>query len=122
MRFLLDECCDPRLVTALDGAGHDAVWWRTMNPGASDAVLLGAAIAQDRMVVTHDVGIGSMVTRRELAVPGLVILRLLPRERDSAPSRLVALVAEYGDRLRGSVTVLNGRTARSRLINQDGES
>jgi predicted nuclease of predicted toxin-antitoxin system len=116
MRFLVDECCDPRLADALLDAGHDAVWWRIVSPGASDAALLAAAQAEGRIVVTHDVGIGGMAIRQGMAVPGLVIVRVRPRDRREVATRLLSLVAECGDDLLGSVTVLGDQGYRKRLI------
>jgi predicted nuclease of predicted toxin-antitoxin system len=118
MRFLVDECCDPRLVTALLDAGYDAVWWRTVSPGASDSALLAAADAEERIIVTHDIGIGGMAIRQGLAVPGLIIVRVRPRDRQGVPARLISLVAECGDDLLGSVTVLGDRGHRRRLLQE----
>jgi predicted nuclease of predicted toxin-antitoxin system len=116
MKFLVDECCDPRLADALLDAGHDAVWWRNISPGASDAALLAAAETEGRIVITHDVGIGGMAVRQGMAVPGLIIVRVRPRDRREVATRLLSLIAECGNDLGGSVTVLGDKGYRKRAM------
>jgi predicted nuclease of predicted toxin-antitoxin system len=118
MRFLIDECCDPRLGAALLAAGHDAQWWREIDPGAPDTAVLAFAAAEGRIVVTHDVGIGSYVVRRGIALPGLIVIRTAPRHLATLPERLAALVAELGETLRGAITVLDDQGWRQRQLGE----
>lgn len=118
MRFLVDECCDPRLAIALRDAGHDAVWARDLAPGASDERLRTIAVEQDRIVVTHDVGFGERMVRARAGVPGLVLIRIRPRDRGEVAGRLLALVAAHGEVLMNAVAVLDDRGDRVRPVAQ----
>jgi predicted nuclease of predicted toxin-antitoxin system len=116
MRLLVDECCDLRLVTALREDGHDAVWSRDLDPGASDAAVMAMARASGRIVVTHDVGFGERAMRGRAALPGLVLIRIRPRDRDTVAARQLALIAARGDDLRGAIAVPDDRGERVRHL------
>ena len=69
MKFLIDEDL-PRLVTEiLIAAGHDAVWVRRMNRGATDEEIVAIAQRESRVIITRDKTSASLsfVRRRKLA-------------------------------------------------------
>lgn len=64
MRFLIDECLSGRLAVLLVDAGHDAVHAGDLGLlGATDETVMGAAIAEERVVVSADTDFGEGYSR-----------------------------------------------------------
>ena len=62
MRFLIDANLSPRLADRLRAVGHDAVAVRDVDLGsASDDEILDHAIADNRIVVSHDTDFGTLL-------------------------------------------------------------
>lgn len=76
MRFLLDEVLSPRIVDALAGAGHDARHARDLGlASASDPVVLQAALADERVLLTLDTDFGTLLAHSGAALPSVVLFR-----------------------------------------------
>ena len=54
MRFLADENIPASLVKGLRSAGHDVRWANDTLQGMADWIVLDAAIAEQRILVTQD--------------------------------------------------------------------
>jgi predicted nuclease of predicted toxin-antitoxin system len=85
MKLLLDECCEPRLAATLRAAGHDVYYVLEADPGAADEAILSLSRAQGRILVTGDRDFGELAIRQGQSVPGLILLRLTPRQNERAP-------------------------------------
>jgi predicted nuclease of predicted toxin-antitoxin system len=81
MRFLADENFPRAAVTAIEAAGHDIVWIRTVAPGISDAKVLARAIRERRILLTFDKDFGELAGRSGRAAESGVILFRLPMTR-----------------------------------------
>lgn len=89
MRILADENCPADLVNALQSAGHDVVWIRTVAPSTKDPAILILAQADKRLILTFDKDFGELAFRNRLpAASGIILCRLhgLP------PARVVTIV------------------------------
>jgi predicted nuclease of predicted toxin-antitoxin system len=72
MRFLLDENTHGDLSRALTALGHDALpVQRTVN----DETILTQAVAENRVLITHDRDFGGLAYRRGLEHRGVLYLR-----------------------------------------------
>lgn len=49
MKFLLDECCSPRLVENLRDAGHDVLYVIEYGKGSTDTEVLNRAYRENRI-------------------------------------------------------------------------
>jgi predicted nuclease of predicted toxin-antitoxin system len=116
VRLLVDECCDPRLVAALRGAGHDVRYGLETDPGASDEQLVALSIEQERILITEDKDFGELAIRHGRSLPGLILIRIAPENRRRKPARVLALLAKQGERLAGSYAVLDETRVRVRPI------
>src|SRR5438067_13825995 len=101
MRWLADECVDAGLVARLRDTGHDVHYVAEVAGGASDTEVLQRAQAEARLLLTEDKGFGDLVFRSEMAVPGVVLLRLDPEKHLLKWERLQAAIATSGDSLLG---------------------
>jgi len=81
--FLANENVPADAVRAAQAAGIDLVWVGDTTPGATDDVVLAAAGATGRVLVTFDKDFGEMVFNLgRTASPGVILLR--PRLRSPA--------------------------------------
>ncbi len=77
MRFLANENFPGAAVKALEAAGHDVAWVRTMAPGSSDPDVLAWAVRDERILLTFDKDFGELA--RASALPkscGIVLFRM----------------------------------------------
>src|SRR5579862_5940941 len=116
MRWLADECVDAGLVAALRGAGHDVVYVAEIASGIDDTEVLRQAQAEGRLLLTEDKGFGDLVFRSEMAVPGIVLLRISPVRQVLKWTRLEAAVGQFGERLLGRYLVIEEARLRSRPL------
>jgi predicted nuclease of predicted toxin-antitoxin system len=76
VRFLVDANLSPDVADCLRLAGHDAVAVREVGlQDAADETILDAALADDRIVVSHDTDFGTLVALRRAARPSFILIR-----------------------------------------------
>ena len=78
MRLLADAHISPRTVAGLRAAGPDVVrgGGEVLAPEAADTAIVQAALADDRVIVNHDVDFSAIVAISELKRPSVLLLRL----------------------------------------------
>ncbi len=106
MNFLADECCDAGLVDALRHEGHDVAFVMESMRGASDTDVLQRAQQEERILLTEDKDFGELVYRLHRTVPGIILLRFDPEDREKKRARLAAFLRHEADRLRQAFVVL----------------
>jgi predicted nuclease of predicted toxin-antitoxin system len=76
VRFLVDANLSPGVADRLRLAGHDAVAVREIGlQDADDDTILDAALADDRVVVSHDTDFGTLLALRRASKPSFVLIR-----------------------------------------------
>ncbi len=76
MRFLVDECVSPLVCERLVAAGHDAVHVHAAGlTGQLDPVVLDAAAADHRVLVTVDTDFGALIAHSQAELPSVVLFR-----------------------------------------------
>ena len=94
MRLLANENTPADLVRAIEGAGHDVAWVRTLRPGEPDPEILAWATREGRVLLTFDLDFGEMAFRSGLpADSGVVIVRLPTRDLAWLISRVLDALA-----------------------------
>jgi predicted nuclease of predicted toxin-antitoxin system len=116
MRFLADECCDAALVSSLRADGHDVLYVVETLSGADDDAILAQAFAEHRVLLTEDKDFGELVYRLGRPTRGIVLLRFEVSDRARKVPRLQELLAQEGNRLPGSFTVLEVDKVRIRPL------
>lgn len=106
MKFLLDENVEYRLAIYLRGQGHGVTAITRDYPRAlSDPEVLAIAVAEDRILITHDRDFGALVFRLGLPHAGVIYLRLGNAPAEDKIERLALVLAEYSDHLHESLVV-----------------
>jgi predicted nuclease of predicted toxin-antitoxin system len=116
--FLLDENLSPKLVELLGSDGHDVVHVRDIGlASASDEVVIAAASADDRILISADTDFGTLLARSHASRPSFVLIRRASGRRATDQAALIIdnLVAE-ADLETGAIVVLGNSTLRIRRL------
>ncbi|MEO8321255.1 MAG: DUF5615 family PIN-like protein [Bradyrhizobium sp.] len=116
MRWLADECVAAPLVTFLREKGHDVLYIAEVAGGLSDEDVIALTLRENRILLTDDKDFGDLVFRRQRAVPGVVLMRIVPENLELKTGRLAAAVERYGEKLFGRYVVIEGGRIRSRTL------
>lgn len=116
MRWLADECVAAPLVASLRALGHDVLYVAEAAAGLNDTDVIALALHEQRLLLTEDKDFGDLVFRRERAVPGVVLLRIVTEGTTLKTSRLAMAVERYGEDLFGRYLVIEERRFRSRHL------
>lgn len=116
MRWLVDECVDAELVKRLRQEGHDVVYVAADGSGSTDPQVLLRAREEERILLTEDKDFGDLVVRFRLALPGVVLLRILPEDRAIKWDRLGAVIEQFGTGVIGRYVVVEKARMRSRPL------
>ena len=74
--FLVDANLSPRVATLLTATGYDAVAVRDLGLAtAPDDDILDRALADDRVIVSHDTDFGTLLAVRRQTKPSFVLIR-----------------------------------------------
>ena len=104
------------IALALREAGHDVLYIAENDRRASDEAIVGMAADGEWIVITADYDFGELAVRHRLAIPGLVLLAPTKQPVDIHVSRLISLMADLGDRLRGALTIMEDDRVRFRPL------
>ena len=116
MRFLANENFPGDAVTALEAAGHDIAWVRTVAPGSKDDDVLAWAEREGRVLLTFDKDFGELAWRVGLpASCGIVLFRLPMPPAAEVGTILAARIGERTDWV-GHFTVIEPRRIRMRQL------
>jgi predicted nuclease of predicted toxin-antitoxin system len=122
MLFLADECCDALVVRTLRELGHDVTYVAELAPGLTDTDVLAQSVSEERILLTEDRDFGELVFKRQAMAHGIVLLRILPEDRQQKPTRITALVEDHQDELQGSIVIVTLNTIRIRPLPTPSES
>jgi len=119
VRFLADESCDYRVVSALRSAGHDVVAIVEQDRGAADQQVFARARREQRILLTEDKDFGQLAVAAEMGPAGGLILIRCPEEARGQLAQSISLLVEHeGERLHGSIVVWTPRRVRLRQISE----
>lgn len=109
MRFLLDEGLPFRLVTHLQGLGHDVTSVGHDYPHAlTDKMILAIATTEQRVVLTNDKDFGDLIFRDRLPHAGVILFRLGYVPIDVRIAHLHHVLFDYTDQLDQFIVVTHG--------------
>lgn len=118
MRLLVDMNLSPAWIPVLAAAGHDAVHWRSIGAAnAPDIEIMRRALADDRIMFTHDLDFTAILAASGANGPSVVQLR----EQDVDPARIgasvLAALEQFGGVLEdGAIVTVDLRRARARVL------
>lgn len=116
MRFLADENVSRRVIQRLRGGGHDVVSIAETRSGAPDKLVLDAADAEDRILVTEDRDFGEMIIRQRLEIRGMILLELDRLSNATEADTVADVVSTHADKLLGNLIVIEPGRIRVRPL------
>ena len=119
MRFLVDNNLSPVLAEILRAAGHDVSHVREVGlQAAADQVVLAAAKAEQRVVISADTDFGTLLSRSGAKLPSVLLIRRLVGHRAATILANVPAVAD--DLEAGAIVVLTDEWVRIRRLPMPG--
>jgi predicted nuclease of predicted toxin-antitoxin system len=118
MRFLADESCDFAVVRALRSLGHEVAAVSESQQRSVDQELMEAAYREGRILLTEDKDFGWLAFVAHADNPGVVLIRFPAAARQTLPSAVMRLVAEFGAELRGAFVVVSPGSVRISRVPQ----
>ena len=113
MRLLADENIAPAVITALREDGHDVLSVREVFPGVRDWDVMKRAVAEQRIILTHDRDFGNVVRLPLLTHMGVILIRCRNRSPTFiAPLLRTMLRREDSGTFKGKVAVVRERNTR----------
>jgi predicted nuclease of predicted toxin-antitoxin system len=106
MRFLADENCDFAVVRALRAAGHDVRALTEETTRTVDSEIVSLAGREKRILLTEDKDFGWLAFVADASGDGVILVRFPGQMRSRLGGVVCDLVAEQGDKLRDSFTVV----------------
>lgn len=118
MRILADVNIAPRTVTHLRDLGHDVERvGDTLVPSTSDEEIVLAALKDDRIVLTQDLDLSTIVALSGRQAPSIVTLRLSSARIESVNARLEEVLPAIEESLAtGALVTIEDRRIRSRSL------
>ncbi|MEM6783727.1 MAG: DUF5615 family PIN-like protein [Bacteroidota bacterium] len=116
MKLLADECCAAPLVAALRKGGHNVLFVPEVMAGAADPDVLARAYDEDRLLLTEDKDFGELVVRLGLDTHGVVLLRFAEADGHLKRQRVLSLLDQHAERLRGRFVVVTTERFRFRPL------
>lgn len=100
MKFLLDMGLAQRTVEFLQARGHDAVHLRSQGlQSISDEMIVAKALAEGRVILTHDLDFGRIVALSRGQLPSVVTFRLTDMRAAEVNRRLEDILQRFADQL-----------------------
>jgi predicted nuclease of predicted toxin-antitoxin system len=118
MRFLANENFPGAAVAALEAAGHDIVWVRTVAPGTTDPEMLAWASRDERILLTFDKDFGELAKGSALPPACGVVLLRMPMPRPGDVGRQLAGLIMSRDDWAGHFSVVEPGRVRMRALGQ----
>jgi predicted nuclease of predicted toxin-antitoxin system len=112
LRFLADESCDFRVVTALRAAGYDVTAIVESNPGSEDEAVLALARAESRILLTEDKDFGLLAYAGGQQTAGVVLIRFPGNARALLAEAVLKVIDGFRDRMSNAFIVIEPGRAR----------
>lgn len=118
MRFLLDMGLARSTAQYLRDCGYDAVHLREQGlQRLPDVEIVGKAVAEQRIILTHDLDFGRIVSLSKARVPSVVTFRLADMRAGEVNRHLDELIARFAAALeRGALISVTDQGIRVRHL------
>lgn len=118
MKLLVDMNLSPRWLGLLAGAGVEAVHWSTVGAkNATDAQIMAYALANDFVVLTHDLDFGAILAATQGDKPSVVQIRSDNVSPDAiGPQVLTALRQMQTELQEGALLTVDLSRTRLRVL------
>lgn len=118
MKLLVDMNLSPRWIEFLDKAGIRAVHWSAVGRvDALDAEIMAHAVANEYVVLTHDLDFGAILAASRGKGPSVVQIRADDVSPDAIGAQVVSAIRQLGSELDvGALVTVDAARARMRLL------
>ena len=118
MKLLVDMNLSPRWVYVLKAAGHDAVHWSDVGVrSAGDSEIMAHALAEDRVVLTHDLDFSAILAATRGARPSVVQIRSDSVSPQAVGDQVLAALVQLETDLRsGALVTVEPKRTRLRVL------
>lgn len=116
MKIVADECVDEEIVARLREDGHVVVYVAEASPGIFDEDVLVLADDDNTLLLTADKDFGELVFRQGLVKRGILLYRLSGLSKLEKAEIISATIADHGDELLLSFSVLTEKAIRIRKV------
>jgi predicted nuclease of predicted toxin-antitoxin system len=118
MKLLVDMNLSPRWVSLLTSGGIDAVHWSTIGAkNATDAEIMAYALAQDHVVLTHDLDFSAILAATQGEKPSVVQLRSDDVSPDVIGNQVLIALRQMEAELReGALITVDSNRTRLRVL------
>jgi len=122
--ILADENIDRPVIDFLREAGFTVLAVQEMRPGISDDEVFREAQLNAAVLLTSDKDFGEMVFRRNLVSGGVILLRLAGLAHLTKGEKLMRVIREHREDVRGNFTVITPGAVRirRRLFSEGAEN
>lgn len=122
MKFLIDMNLSPRWRAILQAEGWDSVHWSQVGAAAApDHEVMQWALADERIVLTHDLDYGAMLAATQATGPSVVQVRTQDVRPQSLAPLLVEILRQYENELKaGGLLIVDEAKSRVRLLPLSG--
>jgi predicted nuclease of predicted toxin-antitoxin system len=118
LKLVIDMNLSPDRATVLMQHGYAAVHWSAVgDPRDTDAAIMAWAIANSRVVFTHDLDFGTLLALTHASGPSVIQLRTHDVMPDASCATLLAALQQHtSDLLSGALVVVDEVAARVRVL------
>ncbi len=117
MKLLIDNCLSRKIAPVLVAAGHDVECVADWPVDSGDPLVLHAAHAGGRVLVTGDRGFGQLVVQYRFLSAGIIVVQTPAEEHVAAVLRAIA---EHSDELlSGGVVIVTKKRLRAHVPDPD---
>ena len=118
MKFVVDMNLSPALCLVLKTEGWDVVHWSDVgDPRATDTELMIWAAQQGRIVLTHDLDLGSLLAATQAEEPSVVQVRIQDVLPDRLAPLLIPVLKQYEAELNvGALIIVDPSKSRVRIL------
>ena len=118
MKFVIDMNLSPALCRILKTEGWDVMHWSDVgDPRATDTELMVWAAQQRRIVLTHDLDLGSLLAATQAEEPSVVQVRIQDVFPDRLAPFLIPVLKQYEAELNvGALIIVDPSKSRIRIL------
>jgi len=114
--FLADENIPAPVVAELRRCGFDVQSVAEDQPGATDSTVAALATATGRVLLSEDHDFGELAVRRQIALPGCVLIELPRFASPRKASHIATILRAQGAAAMGAIMVIEPARVRIRPL------
>ena len=118
MKLLVDMNLSPRWIGVLEKAGLEAMHWSVVGkPNATDEEIMGYAITNDCIVLTHDLDFSAILAATHGEKPSVVQIRAVDVSPNAIGKQVVAALRQMESELEaGALLTIDPSRTRLNLL------